>query len=74
MGEHSAIRGNAMLAGVAAGVFADLDEACAAMVVPNRRFEPAPSARATYDAGYQRYLELFDTLRPSFAAYGPGHG
>jgi xylulokinase len=74
MGEHSAIRGNAMLAGVAAGVFADLGEACAAMVVPNRRFEPVPSTRAAYEAGYQRYLELFDTLRPSFAAYGPGHG
>jgi ribulose kinase len=59
---------------VAAGVFADLGEACVAMVVPNRRFEPVPSTRAAYEAGYQRYLELFDTLRPSFAAYGPGHG
>lgn len=74
MGEHSAIRGNAMLAGVAAGVFADLGEACAAMVVPKRRFEPVPSARAAYEAGYQRYLELFEALRPSFATLGPGHG
>jgi sugar (pentulose or hexulose) kinase len=63
-----------MLAGVAAGVFADLGEACAAMVVPNRRFEPVPSTRAAYEAGYQRYLELFEALRPSFATLGPGHG
>jgi xylulokinase len=73
-GEHSAIRGNAMLAGIAAGVFAGLDEACAAMVVPNRRFEPAPSTRAAYEAGYQRYRELFEALRPGFATPGPGHG
>ena len=74
MGEDSAIRGDAMLAGVATGAFADLGEACVAMVVPRRRFEPNAAAQAVYEIGYRQYRELFDALRPTFATDGPGHG
>lgn len=71
-GEGAAIRGGAMLAGVAAGVFADLGEAGAAMIVRRAVFNPDASAGATYERSYHRYLELFDTLRPAFAALGAG--
>ena len=71
---NAAIRGDAMLAGVAVGAFGTLDEACAAMVATRSRFLPDPEARATYEVGYRRYLELFDDLRPAFAAFGPGEG
>ena len=67
-GEDSAIRGDAMLAGVAAGAFRDLDEARRAMVAIDRRFEPDPTTRAAYGPAYDTYQELFEALRPVFAA------
>jgi ribulose kinase len=60
-----------MLAGVATGAFADLEEACAAMVTPRSRYLPDPEAQAIYEIGYRRYRELFDALRPAFAGFGP---
>jgi xylulokinase len=69
-GDDAAIRGDAMLAGVAVGVFGDLDEAGRAMVVPDRRFVPDPAAHAVYDEAYRRYIELFEMLRPLFARPG----
>lgn len=73
-GEDAAIRGDAMLAGVAIGAFTNLEEAAAAMVTPRHRFTPDPATRAVYDDGYRRYVELFDTLRPQFAAFGIDEG
>ena len=67
-GEDAAIRGDAMLAGAAAGVFADLDAAERAMARFDRRFEPDPANRPTYDAAYGRYRDLFGALQPIFAA------
>jgi xylulokinase len=65
-GDDAAIRGDAMLAGAATGVFADLDEAGRAMVRPRHRFDPDPAAVAVYEGAYERYVELFDALRPVF--------
>ena len=65
-GEDAAVRGDAMLAGVAIGAFADLAEAEAALVTTRARFEPNPATRAAYDDGYDRYIRLFDALRPEF--------
>jgi xylulokinase len=65
-GEDAAVRGDAMLAGVATGAYPSLAEACAAMVVTGRRYEPDPSTRAVYDEAYARYGRLFDALRPIF--------
>lgn len=73
-GESAAVRGGAMLAGVVVGAFADLDEAAAAMVVRRAVFTPGAGARVTYDGSYRRYLELFEALRPAFAALGAGVG
>lgn len=67
-GEDAAVRGGAMLAGVAAGVFGDLDEARRVMVAIDRRYRPDPTTRETYEAGYGMYGELFEALRPLFAA------
>lgn len=69
-GEDAAVRGAAMLAGVAAGVFGTLDEATGAMVVRDRIFEPDPAAVATYEPAYRRYIDLFEALRPAFRALG----
>jgi len=69
-GDDAAIRGDAMLAGVAAGVFGDLDEAGRAMVATKRRYDPEPTARAAYDDAYGRYIELFEAVRPLFARPG----
>jgi sugar (pentulose or hexulose) kinase len=69
-GEDAAIRGDAMLAGVAAGVYPDLDAAAAAMVKVDERYAPDPTAHHAYDAAYTRYIQLFEALRPMYASPG----
>jgi xylulokinase len=69
-GDDAAVRGDAMIAGVAAGIFPDLAAACSAMVKVRDRYEPDPATRAAYDDAYGRYLRLFDALRPLFANAG----
>jgi xylulokinase len=69
-GDAAAVRGDAMIAGVAAGVFPDLEAACSAMVVVQDRYEPDPTTRAAYDEAYGRYIRLFDALRPLFSTRG----
>lgn len=72
-GEDAAVRGDAMLAGVAVGAFRDLADAEAALVVTGARFEPEPANRGAYDNAYDRYVRLFEALRPEFErAAGPG--
>ena len=71
-GDDAAIRGDAMLAGVATGIFADLTEACGAMVATRDRFTPDGTTRAAYDAAYRQYGQLFDALQPVFAAAAQG--
>jgi sugar (pentulose or hexulose) kinase len=68
-GEDAAVRGDAMLAGVAAGVYPDLVAASAAMIRVERRYEPDPTTRAAYDAAYDRYVRLFEALRPMFSSH-----
>jgi len=70
-GAEAAVRGDAMLAGVASGVFTDLEEARRVMVVARDRYEPDAATTATYDVAYRRYLGLFEALRPLFAAGAP---
>ena len=69
-GDSAAVRGDAMIAGVAAGVFPDLEAACSAMVAVGDRYEPDPAARSAYDDAYGRYVRLFDALRPLFSTRG----
>ncbi len=69
-GDDAALRGDAMLGGVAAGIYPDLAAAGRALVATKARFEPDDTAHATYDLAYARYVRLFDTLRPLFADVG----
>jgi xylulokinase len=69
-GEDAAVRGDAMLAGVAVGAFPDLAAAERAFVATLARFEPDPTTRAAYDDAYDRYIRLFDALRPEFERTG----
>lgn len=65
-GEDAAVRGDAMLAGVAVGAFPDLAVAGAALVSTKARFAPDPATREAYELAYARYVRLFDALRPEF--------
>jgi sugar (pentulose or hexulose) kinase len=65
-GTEAAIRGDAMLAGTATGVFDDLAAAADAMVARADTFAPDAGAHAVYERAYQRYRELFDAVRPLF--------
>ena len=59
--------GAAMLAGVGAGTFADLDEAVAALTTLDRRvYEPDGATAAAYSDAYGRYRALFDAVEPGF--------
>ena len=69
-GDSAAVRGDAMNAGVAAGVFPDLEAACSAMVVVQDRYEPDRTTRGAYDDAYGRYIRLFEALRPLFSTRG----
>jgi xylulokinase len=56
--------GAALLGGVAAGVFSDVHEAVASCVRVRETVEPEPRWRPAYEHGYQRFRQLYPTLRP----------
>jgi xylulokinase len=60
--EEGSAFGAALLAGVRAGVFADVDEAVSRCVRVRDRVEPDPDWVAAYDQGYGRYRTLYPTL------------
>jgi xylulokinase len=62
--EEGAAYGAALLGGVAAGVFADVQEAVAACVRVRDRVEPEQAWREPYEAGYARYRALYPALKP----------
>lgn len=65
-GEATAL-GAAMLAGVGAGTFADLDEAVERLAVLEPGvIEPDRELTAAYDDAYRRYRSLFDAVEPTF--------
>jgi xylulokinase len=61
---EAACLGAALLAGVGAGAYADLDEAVAQTVHLRRRIEPNTSRAEAYDKVYQVYQQLYPTLIP----------
>ncbi|CAN5644803.1 FGGY-family carbohydrate kinase [soil metagenome] len=58
---HGAAFGDAFLAGVATGALRRAD--LATWVRPDARVEPDTTARALYDAGFERYLRLYRASR-----------
>jgi len=65
-GSEAAVRGDAMLAGVVTGSFTDLEEAARAAVRRQAQFNPNSATQAAYDQAYQRYVRLFEAVRPLF--------
>jgi xylulokinase len=61
--EEGSAFGAALLAGVRAGVFADVRDAVARCVRVRARIEPDPSWSAEYAEGYERYRLLYPSLR-----------
>jgi xylulokinase len=62
--DEGAAFGAALLGGVASGVFADAEEAVRACVRVEERLDPDPGWVAAYEAGYDRFKELYPALRP----------
>lgn len=63
---ETAMLGSAIAAASGIGVFPDLATGARAMVRIEQRIEPSPERRATYDALYATYVELYPLLRPAF--------
>jgi len=62
----TAVLGDAILAGVAIGMFKTPDEAVEAMVSTAEKLTPIPENIAVYEKPYQNYCQLNDTLDPLF--------
>jgi FGGY-family pentulose kinase len=60
--KESCALGSAMAAALAAGVFADFDQAARAMVAIETTVEPNPSHADTYDELFGRYVDLYSRL------------
>ncbi len=58
--------GAALLAGVGAGVYRSLIEACARVVQYGPITDPSPEASARYNDLYHRFEQLYPRLRPDF--------
>lgn len=63
---ETAMVGSAIAAGTAIGAFPDFAAGCRTMVRIVERYPPDPAHRATYDATYATYVELYPALRPIF--------
>jgi xylulokinase len=60
--EEGAAYGAALLAGVGAGTWPDIDTACESSIHVAGRIEPEPAARFEYEQGYETYRRLYPAL------------
>jgi xylulokinase len=71
-GQHeAAVLGAAVLAGVGARLHRDIPTAVAAMVRGGERLTPDPANRAAYDAAFDLYVALYESVKHLFR---PGNG
>jgi sugar (pentulose or hexulose) kinase len=68
-GSEYGARGAALLAGVGAGVFADVEAAVGAMVRPSIAYTPDPRQHAAYRVLYGLYSELSRSAPPNWARW-----
>jgi len=61
--EEGGAFGAALLAGVGAGAWPDLDAACAEAITVAQQIEPDEAARERYAVGYQGYRRVYPALR-----------
>lgn len=64
--EEAACLGAAMLAGVATGIFPNLQSAVQKLAVLKQRFDPNPNNFPAYTTVYKRYVDLYHSLVPLF--------
>ncbi|HEY4425615.1 MAG TPA: xylulokinase [Pyrinomonadaceae bacterium] len=65
---EGAAYGAALLAGVGAGVWSNVDTACAQTISTRDHVTPNKDAVATYASLYEQYRNLYPTLKPTFHA------
>ena len=65
---EGAAYGAALLAGVGAGVWSDVDAACAQTIFVSDRVSPDAKTSATYRSVYREYESLYPTLKQTFHA------
>jgi len=63
----AACLGAAILAGKATGLFKDVQSACRNMVHVSEKFEPSAKNKIIYDQVYNRYIDLYDSLKDLFS-------
>lgn len=63
---EAAVMGAAMLAAVGVGYYPDIPSAARVMARPGTRLEPDPANRRLYDATFDLYVSIYDTLKPLF--------
>jgi xylulokinase len=65
---EGAAYGAALLAGVGAGVWRDVDTACSQTIFVSDRVSPNAATSATYRSAYHEYQSLYPLLKPTFQA------
>lgn len=65
---EGAAYGAALLAGVGAGTWSNVPEACSATIKTLEQTNPQPVIVSTYEAYYQQYRALYPALKPTFNA------
>lgn len=63
---EGAAYGAALLAGVGAGVWPDVESACAAVVQPTSQVTPQGGVSDNYQSLYNYYRQLYPALKPTF--------
>lgn len=65
--------GAAILAGVAAGLYADIPAACQALIRESEPLTPSQEAAAAYEPYYQQFLSLYPALKNAYASLAALH-
>jgi xylulokinase len=63
--DEGAAFGAAILAGVGAGAWSSVDEACGATIRVAEMIEPGRQSTETLDRNYEAYKQLYSLLRPA---------
>jgi len=67
---EGAAYGAALLAGVGAGIWPTVDDACATVIQITGRTSPKPENVSQYESIYYRYRQLYPALKPTFDDLG----
>jgi xylulokinase len=61
--EEGGAFGSALMAGVGAGHWANLDQACGQAIEVAQRIVPDPAELAAYNSGYAKWRKLYPALK-----------